>query len=190
MHLCLSGGCSLAFAITFPLVFGWIHFESFADNAEMYRVMVFGRAMDSFSVHSLKAVVMFNALNISAVLVLIGLVLAGIRRATDAGERATQTFFEDILPLLLIFAVTATGLSLTVSYKYLAGRGHGLWAVVHMASVVALLLFIPFGKLFHMFQRTCALCVSRYRKIGAAGPRAHCRRCGEDYASRMHIDDL
>ena len=190
MHLCLSGGCTLAFAITFPLVFGWIHFESFADNAEMYRVKLFGAAVDSFSVHSFKAALMFNALNISAVLVLVGLVMAAIRRVTDAGERATQTFFEDILPLLLIFAVTATGLALTVSYKFLGGRGHGLWAVVHMASVVALLLYIPFGKLFHIFQRTCSLAVSRYKKVGATGPRAHCRACGEDFASLMHVEDL
>jgi len=190
MHFCLSGGRTLAFAITFPLVFGSLHFESFADNAEIYRVLVFGWAVDSFNVRSVKAAVMFNALNISAVIVLIGLLMAGIRRATDAGERATQTFFEDILPLLLIFAVTATGLALTVSYKYLAGRGHGLWAVVHMITVVALLLFIPFGKLFHIFQRSCALCVARYPTVGAAGPRAHCRCCDGDYASQMHVDDL
>jgi hypothetical protein len=190
MHLCLSGGCTLAFAITFPLVFGWIHFESFAGDAEMYRVKLFGATVDSFSVHGFKALVMFNALNISAVLVLVGLVMAAWRRLTDAGERATQTFFEDILPLLLIFAVTATGLALTVSYKFLAGRGHGLWAIVHMVSVVALLIYIPYGKLFHMFQRTCALAVSRYKKVGATGARAHCRSCGEDFASQMHVDDL
>jgi NNP family nitrate/nitrite transporter-like MFS transporter len=190
MHLCLSGGCTLAFAITLPLVFGWIHFESLADNAEMYRVVAFGVPVDSFSVHSVKAFVAFNLLNISAILVLIGLILAAIRRLTDAGERATQTFYEDIMPLLLIFAVTATGLALTVSYKFLAGRGHGLWAIVHMVSVVALLIYIPFGKLFHMFQRTCSLCVSRYKKVGDAGPRAHCRRCDADFASQMHVDDL
>jgi len=190
MHLCLSGGCTLAFAITFPLIFGWIHFEPLGGDAEMYRVVVLGAPVDSFSVHSFKALLMFNALNISAVLVLIGLVMAAWRRLTDAGERATQTFAEDILPLILIFAVTATGVALTVSYKFLAGRGHGLWAIVHMAAVVALLLYIPFSKLFHMFQRTCSLCVSRYKKVGAAGPRAHCIRCGEDFASQMHVDDL
>jgi MFS transporter, NNP family, nitrate/nitrite transporter len=190
MHLCLSGGCTLAFAITFPLVFGWVHFESLTDNAEMYQVVVFGAAIRTFSVHSLEGQLAFNALNISAVLVLVGLVMAAWRRLTDAGERATQTFFEDIMPLLLIFAVTATGLALTVSYKFLAGRGHGLWVIVHMVSVVALLIYIPFGKLFHMFQRTCSLCVSRYKKIGATGPRAHCLRCGEDYASVMHVEDL
>ena len=190
MHLCLSGGCTLAFAITFPLVFGWIHFESFADNAEMYHVAAFGVNVDSFSVHSFKAFLMFNLLNISAILVLIGLVMAAWRRFTDAGERATQSFSEDVVPLLLILAVTATGLALTVSYKFLAGCGHGIWAIVHMVSVVSLLLYIPFGKLFHMFQRTCSLCVSRYKKVGAAGPRAHCRRCGGDFASQMHVDDM
>ena len=95
MHLCLSGGCTLAFAITFPLVFGWIHFESFADNAEMYRVAAFGVNVDSFSVHSFKAFMMFNLLNTSAILVLIGLAMAGWRRFTDPGERATQSFYED-----------------------------------------------------------------------------------------------
>ena len=190
MHLCLSGGCTLAFAVTFPLVFGWIHFESFADNAEMYRVQMFGLSVDSFSIHSVKAFIMFNILNISAVLVLVGLVMAGIRRMTDAGELATQSFAEDILPLLIIFAVTVTGMALTVSYKFFDGHGHGMWAMVHMVSVVSLLLYIPFGKLFHMFQRTCSLCVSRYKKAGAAGARAHCRSCGEDFASQMHVDDL
>jgi len=190
MHLCLSGGCTLAFAITFPLVFGWVHFESLADNAEMYRVVALGLPVDSFSVHSFKGWVLFNLLNISGVLVLVGLLMAGWRRLTDPGERAVQTFFEDILPLILIFAVTATGLALTVSYKFLGGRGHGLWAIVHMVSVVALLLYIPFGKLFHMFQRTCALCVTRYKQAGDSGPRAHCRRCGHDYASQMHVADL
>jgi NNP family nitrate/nitrite transporter-like MFS transporter len=190
MHLCLSGGCTLAFAITIPLVFGWIHFEPLDGDAEMYRVIALGLQVDSFSVHSIKALVMFNLLNISAVLVLVGLVLAAWRRITDSGERATQTFAEDILPLILIFAVTATGLALTVSYKFLAGRGHGLWAIVHMVSVVALLLYIPFGKLFHIFQRTCSLAVSRYKKVGASGRRAHCIRCGEDFASAMHVDDL
>jgi NNP family nitrate/nitrite transporter-like MFS transporter len=190
MHVCLSGGCTLAFAITFPLVFGWVHFESLPESAEIYRVKLFNLAVDEFSVHSAKAFVMFNLLNFSAVIVLVGLALAAWRRLTDAGERATQTFFEDILPLLLILVVTTTGLALTVSYKFLAGRGHMLWAVVHMVSVVALLLYIPFGKLFHMFQRICSLAVSLYKKSGEHGPRAHCRSCGEDFASQMHVDDL
>src|SRR6266511_4236933 len=92
MHLCLSGGCTLAFAITFPLVFGWVHFEPGADNAEVYRIKLFGFSAGTFGVHSVQGWLMFNLLNLSAVLVMIGLVLAGIRRAVSAGERAVQTF--------------------------------------------------------------------------------------------------
>lgn len=190
MHLCLSGGCTLAFAVAFPLVFGWVHFEPFTDNAEMYRVHVFGFPVDSMSVHSLKGMLMFNLLNISAGFALVGLVMAAVRRVTNAGERAVQTFTEDILPLLIIFVVTVTGLMLTVSYKYLAGRGHSVVAVAHAASVVTLLFYIPFGKLFHMFQRNCSLAVSLYKQAGLTGPRAHCLRCGEDFASQMHVADL
>lgn len=190
MHLCLSGGCTLAFAITFPLVFGWIHFTTPADNPELYQVHLFGFQVDQFPLHGIKAFLMFNVLNIAALIVLVGLGMAGYRRLTDAGERATQSFIEDLLPLILIFAVTATGLMLTVSYKFLGGAGHQLMAIVHMWSVLVLLFYIPFGKLFHMFQRSCSLCVSLYKKAGQESSRAHCVRCGEDYASQMHVDDL
>lgn len=190
MHLCLSGGCTLAFAITFPLVFGWVHFSASPADAEIYLVKVLGFAVDSFNIHSLKGAIMFNMLNIAAGFVMIGLTMAAIRRFTDAGERATQKFFEDILPLLLIFAVTVTGLGLTVSYKFMAGAGHGFLVIVHLFSVLALLFYIPFGKLFHMFQRICSLCVALYKREGEEGPRACCVRCGDDFTSAMHVDDL
>lgn len=190
MHLCLSGGCTLAFAITFPLVFGWVHFEPGADDAEVYRVNLLWFNMGAFSVHSAQAWVLFNLLNVSAVLVMLGLALAVIRRCASAAERAVQTFTEDYLPLILLFAVTATGLMLTVSYKWMAGRGHSELARVHAISVIALLFYIPFGKLFHLFQRSCALCVALYRAAGDTGPRALCRRCGADYASAMQVEDL
>ena len=190
MHLCLSGGCTLAFAVTFPLVFGWVYFKTPAHNAEIYEATIFGVKAGSFGIHSLQAFLTFNLLNISAVIVMIGLVMAGYRRLTDAGERAKQTFFEDILPLLIILAVTATGLMLTASYALMGGAGHGLIAIVHMLSVLLLLFYIPFGKLFHIFQRTAHLFVRLYKRAGESGPRAHCHRCKEDFASLMHVEDL
>ena len=190
MHLCLSGGCTLAFAVTFPLVFGWVYFSASAGNSEIYLVKVLGFTVDSFDIRSLKGAIMFNMLNIAAVFVMIGLVMAAIRRFTDAGERATQKFLEDILPLLLIFAVTVTGLGLTVSYKFMAGTGHGFLVIVHLFSVLALLFYIPFGKLFHMFQRICSLCVALCQREGEAGPRAFCVSCGDDFTSAMHVADL
>ena len=107
---------------------------------------------------------MFNMLNIAAVFVLIGLIMAFYRRLTDPGVRAVQTFVEDLLPLIIIFSVTITGLMLTVSYSLMSGRGHSIIVWVHLVTVAALIFYIPFGKLFHMFQRLCSVCVSLYKK--------------------------
>src|SRR5436190_14373657 len=83
MHACLSWGGMLAFALTFPLVFGWIHFESLPNNAEIYRLYVAGFAVEQFPVHSLRGFLHFNLLNISAVVLLIGLVLSVKLRMSD-----------------------------------------------------------------------------------------------------------
>ena len=189
MHLCLSGGSTLAFAVTFPLVFGWVHFDVGA-TAEIYIVNVFGIAVREFGIHGIEAWLMFNMLNIAAAFVMVGLLMAGWRRLTNAGVRAVQSFTEDILPLLIIFAVTATGLMLTVSYSFLQGRGHSFLVWVHLLTVVALLFYIPFGKLFHMFQRLCSVCVSLHQKAGADGPKAKCAVCRDAFASQLHVDDL
>jgi hypothetical protein len=52
------------------------------------------------------------------------------------------------------------------------------------------LLYLPFGKFFHIFQRPAQLGVKLYQKVGADGEGAICKRCGERYTSRMHVDDL
>ncbi len=190
MHLCLSGGCTLAFAVTFPLVFGWVHFTTPLDNPEYYHVILLGIKVDAFDVHSIKALLMFNALNIAAIFALIGLVMAFIRRLTDAGEIATQTFYEDFLPLIIIALVTVTGLALTVSYKFMGGQGHGTLVWIHMLCVISLIFYIPFGKLFHMFQRTCALSVSMYKKAGEEEEQAVCLITGKEFASKRHVEDM
>src|SRR5215203_5343502 len=41
-HWLIMWGCLLAAAITFPLVFGWIHFETLPNDLGMYRAYVFG----------------------------------------------------------------------------------------------------------------------------------------------------
>jgi nitrate reductase gamma subunit len=190
MHACLSWGGMLAFALTFPLVFGWIHFESIAENTETYRVFVAGFPVEEFAVHSLRGFIHFNLLNFSAVLMLIGLALSIKLRMHDKGEIATQTFADDVLPLLLLFTVCVTGLMLSVSSNFMAGAGFQFLSMAHAASVIGLLLYLPFGKLFHIVQRPLSLGVSFYKEAGRTGARAHCLRCGEDFGSRMHIEDL
>jgi hypothetical protein len=49
-HWLIMWGCLLAAAITFPLVFGWIHFQTPADDFERYRVYVFGFPTFSFRI--------------------------------------------------------------------------------------------------------------------------------------------
>jgi hypothetical protein len=190
MHACLSWGGMLAFALTFPLVFGWIHFETLRNNAEVYRLFVFGYAVEEFSIHSIRGFVHFNLLNLSAILMLVGLGLSIKLRMSDKGEIATQSFADDVLPLLLLFTVSISGLMLSASSNFLAGYGFQFIGVAHAASVIGLLLYLPFGKLFHIVQRPLSLGVSFYKDAGRNGPRAFCRRCGHDYASQMHIEDL
>lgn len=189
-HLCLSWGSLMAFAITFPLVFGWIHFETPADDLSMYHVVFLGMKVQEFPVHSIIAFLTFNALNISAILVLIGVSLALYRRLTDGGALALQRFGLDIVPLLLLFVVAASGLGLTISAHFLQGRGFSFIALVHALSVIILLVSLPFGKLFHIFQRPLHLGVGLYKRVGQVGPPAQCGRCGEPFASQLHINDL
>ncbi|HEU5321319.1 MAG TPA: hypothetical protein VFX28_10975 [Methylomirabilota bacterium] len=189
-HLCLSWGTLLALAITLPLVFGWMRFETPPDDLSRYRVLVLGVAAAELRLGSVAAFVAFNALNASAVVVLAGVGLALRRRLTDPGLRAGQRFGHDILPLLLLLAVAASGLGLTVSARALGGDGFGVIAVAHTAAVAALLLSLPFGKLFHVFQRGARLGVAVYRDAAAREAPAECVRCGQPYTSRRQRDDV
>jgi hypothetical protein len=190
MHMCLSWGGMMAFAITFPLVFGWVHFETPPDDLDKYHVVFLGLHVQEFSVHSLIAFLTFNALNISAIIMLIGVTMALYRRLTDNGAIALQRFGLDIAPLLLLFIVAASGLGLTVSAHFMNGRGFPFIAATHAASVIILLLSLPFGKLFHIFQRPAHIGVGMYKRAGQLSAQAHCGRCGEAFASQMHVDDL
>jgi len=140
MHACLSWGGMLAFALTFPLVFGWIHFESVPERADIYRVLLMGHAVEEFPVHSLIGFLHFNLLNISAIVLLVGLVLSVKLRMSDKGEFAIQTFSDDVFPVLLLFAVCTTGLMLSVSAKFLTGSGFQFIGMTHAATVIGLLL--------------------------------------------------
>ena len=94
------------------------------------------------------------------------------------------------LPLLLLFAVAASGLGLTVSARWLHGHGFAFIALTHAATVTALLLYLPFGKFFHIFQRPAQLGVAFYKQAAQAGPQAQCGRCHESFTSQMQVADL
>jgi hypothetical protein len=189
-HMLLMWGCVLAAAITFPLVFGWIHFEALPERADWYRIHVFGFGTAAFPVDSWLAFLVFHGLVWSAFLVMAGVMLAMRRRMRDEGAAAVQRFAEDMLPLVLLFAVSLSGLLLTVSYTWLAGYGYEFLALFHAITVIATLLWLPFAKFFHIFQRPAQLGVAFYKDAAAQGTPAHCRRCGHAFASLMHVQDL
>ena len=152
-HWLIMWGCLLAAAITFPLVFGWIHFQTPADDFERYRVYVFGFPTFSFRIGSVLGGLIFHGLVWASFLVIAGVMIAMRRRMRDRGAEAVQQFGEDFLPLILLFAVSITGLMLTASYTWMKGYAYDFLAIVHAACVIFTLLWLPFGKFFHIFQR-------------------------------------
>jgi NNP family nitrate/nitrite transporter-like MFS transporter len=194
MHQLLFWGCLLAVAITFPLVFGWIHFESLFGRAGQdqmtYVTYLFGFPVGSFRIRTVVSWFLFHGLDVAAVLVLGGIALSLWRRMRDRGARAVQDFGRDFFPIILLFAISVTGLALTASTVWLRGSFYDFLSILHAVTVVAALLYLPFGKFFHIFQRPAQIGVKLYQRAGDEGEGALCASCGERFASRMHVDDL
>jgi MFS transporter, NNP family, nitrate/nitrite transporter len=190
MHQLLFWGCVLAVAITFPLVFGWIHFGSAPDDQMTYVTYLFGFPVGSFPIRTVISWLLFHGLDISAVLVLGGIALAIWRRLRDRGALALQDFTSDFLPLIMLFAISITGLALTASTIWFGGAFYGFLSILHAITVIGALLYLPFGKFFHIFQRPAQLGVKLYQEHGERDEGAVCARCGRRYASRMQIEDL
>ena len=159
-------------------------------DLHLYRTFVFGIPVQDFPVDSVVAFVIFHGLVWSAFLVIAGVMLAFRRRMIDHGAVAVQQFGQDILPLLLLFAISVTGLMLTASYTWMKGYAYDFLAILHAVTVIVTLLWLPFGKLFHVFQRPAQLGVGFYKDAGAAGEQALCRRCQQPFASAMMVRDL
>jgi len=115
-HSLIMWGCIIS------LVFGWASFESLPDQLQRYRAVVFGFPTISFSSESWFGFLVFHGLVWAALLVIPGVMLAMRRRMRDEGAAAVQLFAEDFLPLVLLFAISVTGLLLTGSAEPLKSR--------------------------------------------------------------------
>jgi nitrate reductase gamma subunit len=189
-HFGIIWGCLLAAAVTFPLSFGWVRFETARSSQHVYEAFVFGVHVFSFELSSALAPIVFNVLDIAAVLVIAGVFLSLWRRARDRGALAVQQFANDFLPLILLFAVSVTGLLLTASTHFMHGFHYGFLSQFHAVTVIFTLLYLPFGKFFHIFQRPAQLSLDFYRRAGVESGPAKCARCGGEYASKLHVEDL
>ncbi|QYG94068.1 MFS transporter [Iamia sp. SCSIO 61187] len=188
-HQLVFWGCILAGLVTFPLVFGLLHFESVGQDGREYRTVVGEVSTFSFDSRSVLGWITFHLLDISAVLVLAGVFIFLSRRLRDPGALATERS-NDFLALAGLFAVSVTGLSLTASNIWMEGRFYVFLNTVHALTVILGLMYIPFGKLFHIFQRPANLGVAYYKREGAEGAQQTCTRCGEDFASALQMTDL
>lgn len=189
-HLLIMWGCLLAVAITFPLVFGWLHFRPVVGDLALYEAVVFGFPAFRFPHESTVAFFLFHGLVWASFLVIAGVLLAMRRRMREGGAGALQRFAEDFMPLILLFAVSLTGLMLTASYTWMKGYGFTFISILHAITVIGTFVWLPFGKFFHIFQRPAQLGVGLYKDMGRVEEKALCRRCGHGFSSRAHVLDL
>ncbi|HEY8559232.1 MAG TPA: hypothetical protein VIL74_02430 [Pyrinomonadaceae bacterium] len=187
-HAFIMWGCVIAAAITFPLVFGWVHFELEGDLG--YRAYLFGIPTQLMQGRDLFAWIVFHGLDFSAVMVIAGCAIAIQRRLKDRGAIAYQTFLLDFVPHMMLIAISVTGLMLTASSLWFEGYMYSFVALVHQATVIMTLFYLPFGKLFHIVQRPASVGVELYQRRSEEMPQAICPRCKTEFVGQMWIDDL
>ncbi len=188
MHFLIMWGCVLSALITFPLVFGWVHFE--LEGARGYRAYLFGFPLQLMDGRSLFAWMTFHALDFTAIMVIAGCSIAIHRRLNDRGAIAAQQFLLDFVPHLLLIAISVSGLMLTASSLWFDGYMYSFVSLSHQAVVIMTLFYLPFGKLFHIVQRPASIGVELYRKRSNELPQAACVRCKTEFCGQIWVDDL
>ncbi|MFS0863227.1 MFS transporter [Fredinandcohnia sp. 179-A 10B2 NHS] len=187
-HFMIAWGCIGSFAITFGLTFGWMRFDLI--DPLTYQVVVFNFPTMKMAAHGILAELLYNGLNITAMMVLVGVIMALFRRVKSQDVKVTQRVEFDLFPLYLLLSVTVSGLVLTVSYTFLDGWLHPYLTLIHQVTVVVLLVYFPFGKLFHLPIRPLATAVPmNYQEVIKVDTRA-CKKCGTTYSSDDQISDV
>jgi hypothetical protein len=173
-HLCLSWGTIVGFAVTLPLVFGWLRFE--AAGPRLYRAVFLSIPVSRFDVDGAFAWLVFHALHLSAVAVIAG---ASHFVAVRLREGAAGAFH--LAPLVLLLAVALSGLALPLAASLRTAWVLRAAEIAHEATVVMLLAALPYGKLLHVFIRPLQLGSRSIRRRdevaclgcgGALGPQA------------------
>ncbi|MEW5655760.1 MFS transporter [Streptomyces cinereoruber] len=193
-HQLIFWGCLLAAAITFPLTWGWFTFTSSTGAGPGYEMRIWGFEILGFDSLSVLGWLMFHGLDIAAVLVIPGAGYFLWRRMKDRGAITGQRFAYDLVPLLALIVISVTGLLLTFSSIFLHGGGYEFLAVLHMVSVVFTLIYIPFGKFFHIVQRPAAVGMQLFKYTSSrkdeGGEVFACRRCGRPIDTAPYVENL
>ncbi|MEE1771783.1 MFS transporter [Streptomyces sp. JV185] len=190
-HQLIFWGCILAALITFPLTWGWFTFTSNSGSGPGYEMRIWGFKIIGFDSLDILGWLMFHGLDIAAVLVIPGASYFLWRRMKDRGAITGQRFAYDLVPLIALIVISVTGLLLTFSSIFLHGGGYEFLAVLHMVSVVFTLIYIPFGKFFHIVQRPAAVGMQLFKYTARQDQEVlGCRRCEEPIDTGPYVDNL
>ncbi len=189
-HWPIMLGCVMAASIAFPLVFGWVWFESDPLDLHIYIVHVFGLPVQRMAIDSFTAFMLFHGLVWASFPVLIGVIFAAYRRSLNRGDHAVQTLLHDFVPLGLLALISLTGLYLSISYSFLDGWGHKTMALIHAFVVIVTILWLPHGKLWHIIQRSLKAAFIIYDTEAQQTALQQCESCDKPYATQQQIADL
>jgi hypothetical protein len=190
-HQAVFWGVVLATLTTFPLTFGWVWFRASDAAGHRYVTYLWGFATVRFNPQSWSGWLVFHNLDVAAVLVLAGCAYFLWRRFRDREATTGQRLGYDFVPLVALVAISVTGLLLTFSSELLSGRDYDFLAIVHMTVVVLTLVYIPFGKFFHVIQRPASVGVEVYKRAAVErGGLFACRSCGQPVEAALFVADL
>ncbi|OCA85139.1 hypothetical protein [Pseudobacillus wudalianchiensis] len=187
-HILIGWGCILSCFVTFPLVFGWMYFTM--EENGYYTVVALGMNILHVKADGVLAFFFYNALNFTAVMVIIGVCMALYRRLKNMQARAEQKFMYDFLPLYLLLLVAITGLLLTFMNIFLHGQGQPIMSLIHQYAVIVTLIYLPFGKLAHIPFRPLSVFVKNYREHYAKRSMKECKVCSESFVSTEQSNDV
>ncbi|MDF2790726.1 MAG: hypothetical protein K0S80_3827 [Neobacillus sp.] len=187
-HVLMGWGCVLSCFVTFPLVFGWMYFTM--DDNGYYTVVGMGINLMTVKADGIIAYFFYNALNITAIMVITGVSMALYRRLKNMQARAEQKFIYDFMPLYMLLLVSVTGLMLTFINVFLHGVGQPVMSLIHQYSVIITLIYLPFGKLAHIPFRPMSVLAKNYREHYAEQGMKPCKVCGDQFVSNEQSQDV
>ncbi|WP_147533057.1 hypothetical protein [Bacillus marasmi] len=187
-HVLIGWGCVLSCLVTFPLVFGWMYF-TMGENG-YYTIVAMGMDIMTIKADGIIGFLSYNALNITAMMVIAGVSMALFRRLKNMQARAEQNFVYDFLPLYLLLFISITGLLLTFMNVFLHGWGQPFMSLIHQFSVIITLIYLPFGKLAHIPFRPMSVLARNYREHYAEQEMKECKVCGDKFVSQEQSQDV
>ncbi|WP_431801298.1 hypothetical protein [Halobacillus andaensis] len=187
-HLLIGWGVILSCLVTFPLVFGWMYFTM--EENGYYTVVAFGMDVMRVEADGWLAFFFYNALNFTAIAVILGVCMALYRRLKHMQARAEQKFIYDFMPLYLLLFISITGLALTFMNVFLHGQGHYVMSLIHQYSVIVTLIYLPFGKLAHIPFRPLSVFARNYREHYSEQSMKKCTNCSTEFVSTEQSRDV